>query len=398
MNDQIRSHFPQIQGSIYLDSATKGLMPQSSIDILVNSYRSGSYTVRKALHTMARSAEKAYFDTKTFFGNHFGVADDQLAWMPGADVALTQVFHSLVARYDRPRVITTIFEHHSILAPLLHLSETKRIDLTILDTQHEPCLHQFIGTLAEEGKQIIVALGHTTQVLGLYRDIDAISKVCRENNILLVVDFSRTAGQHPVSLKKTDIAVIDGSIDLLGPTGTGLLYVSNTMVKELENPFPTSGNIGKVTTTRIDRISGIEKFELGTPDIAGMQALRTSIQFLTEHDTISHRQNLMNHLVDRIDEIPSVSIVDPLSDSYCGNPKRSSIVSLNLGFHSHDVALYLDELYKVQVRSGLLCSHPGVLAVDIEETIQVATHIYNTTSDIDTFITGLQAVMGMFGE
>jgi len=399
---QVKADFPSYpQEGIYLDSATMGLQPSISITKQMEFIRDHPYTVRKALHKRARISEQSYYECKADFASFLNVSDDEIAYLPNVDIGTNMMLHSLLAKADeQPHVVSSVYEHHSFLVPLLHLKNQGKITLSLLETEQEPCVVEYLDAKIDEDD--IVCFGHTTQVLGLYRNLEEIASVIHERGATGVFDLSRTIGQLPVdlSVEGIDIVFIDGSIDLLGPPMSGILYIDEKLIHQLTNPFPSSGNVGKVTAERADQIKGIEKFELGAPNIAGMIGLQSSINYLQQlgiEKITAHRRELISYLISRLSELDAVEIVDPLLDIHHDNLHRSSIVSIHGEFHAHDIALFLDETANIELRSGLLCAHPSVTSLAIEEVIQVSTHVYNDKSEVDTLIDGLQNIIHVLG-
>ncbi|MHA2248876.1 MAG: aminotransferase class V-fold PLP-dependent enzyme [Candidatus Kariarchaeaceae archaeon] len=397
MLENISDDFPAYpKRGAYLDSATMGLQPRSSIEAQNEFIQNTNNTVRKGLHKRSRKTADMYAHSKEMFSKYFGGSQENYAWIPNADYGWNIALHSILEKSEKqkPTFITSVYDHHAQLAPLIHLKKMDRINLQYLGLEEEYNLEESIDNLAQEDS--IIALGHISPLFGLYRDIDSIVKCGKRCGSTTIIDFSRSAGQYEVNLDQNDIAILDASLDLLGPQGAGLLYIHQDVLPSLQNPLPGSGGVRFVIPDDYGQMRNIERFETGNPNITGLIGLAESLSYLKnigKHEISLHRMELQNYLIKRIGELSSVNIVDPLMDSKMGNPNRSSILCFNVGdLSSHDVALLLDETLDVEVRSGMICTHPGLFSMGLEEVVQVSTHIYNTKQDIDLLIEGLEQV------
>ncbi|MDH5401839.1 MAG: aminotransferase class V-fold PLP-dependent enzyme, partial [Candidatus Heimdallarchaeota archaeon] len=366
---------------------------QSSFSTKINN------TVRTGLYKSARQATEKYIEAKEIYSKYLGGVPENYAWIPNADYGWNIFLNSLLLKEEKPNIVTSVFEHHSMLAPLIHLKKLGKINLTLTGIEDEFNLTEHLRQMQNKSTFVF---GHVSPLLGLYRDIAGISEVAREKSGVIAIDYSRSIIQSNINLNNhdIDIGIMDGSIDLLGPQGSGLLFVSEDYLTNMYNPFPGSGGVRFVTESDYGQMRNIERFETGTPNIAGMIGLARSLKYIAKlgNDAIAlHRIELMKYFLDRLQEIERHTLVDPLLDYRMGNPNRSSIACFNIvGIGSHDVSMLLDEIANVQVRSGMICTHAGMLSLDLEGTVQVSTHIYNTIEDIDKLIEGLSQIQNMF--
>ncbi len=401
MEETIREQFEILkQGVIYLDSATTNLVPTRSIEKMKEFYQQTGSTVRRGIHSLASNAEDEFADAKTVLAKFIGAQDVELAWVPNQDYGINFLLSSIDFE-PGDEVITSIFEHHSILAPLLRLKKTKNINIRFLSLEEEYSLATAVESLLNENTKL-VALGHVTPLMGLYRDITTIAntvKMQRGDETLVLTDYSRSAGQKEINVKHAgiDFAVIDGSLGLLSPNGAAAVYIRRDIVPKIDTAIVGSTSVRYLIPSEYGLMRAIERFEPGQPNIAAMMALRESIQFLNEIGMGRielHRVKLQKLLIELIEDVKRIELIDPLLDSKMGLPNRANIISLKLNQVSpHDIAMILDEEAKIAVRSGLLCSHPGIYALGLEGALQVSTHVFNTEEEIEVFINTLKGVM-----
>ncbi len=401
MEETVREQFEILkQGIVYLDSATANLVPNRSIEKMAEFYRKIGSTVRRGIHSLASKAEDEFADAKTALAQFIGAKEVELAWVPNQDYGINFLLSSIDFKPE-DEVITSVFEHHSILAPLIRLKKTKGVNIRFLSLEEEYSLATAVESLLNE-KTRLVALAHVTPLIGLYRDIGMIAstvKMQRGNETLVLTDYSRSAGQKEINVERegVDFAIFDGSLGLLSPNGATAVYVRKDLIPEIDTAVVGSTSVRYLIPSEYGLMRAVERFEPGQPNIGAMIALRESIQFLNEIGMGKielHRLKLQKQLIESIEDIKNVELIDPLLDSKMGFPNRASIVSLKIDQVSpHDIAMILDEEAKIAVRSGLLCSHPGIYALGLEGALQVSTHIFNTGEEIELFIETLRGIM-----
>lgn len=386
------------KNGVYLDSMTVGLQHRNTIQALEKFNSTNGGVVRKGLSTQARIASEVYYASKKTYASYFNGDPDNFAWIPNSDYGWNIILHSLLANHPKPKIIASLYDHHSILAPIVHLDQLGLVNLQFLSIEDEYNLPDTIDHLTDEST--ILVLSHVSPIIGLYRDIESIYQRCLQKGVTMVVDYSRSIGQSDVSISKSsDIAIIDGSIDLLGPQGAGLLYFNENFKQHLLNPFPGTGSIRYVLPTGIGQLRSYERFETGNPNVGAMAALAESLRLLDKagkYNIINHRIQLMKHLIESLDEISAISILDPLIDTKMGNPQRASALTITTeSFSSHDIAMLLDEQDNIAIRSGRMCAHPGLFALELEEVNQISIHYYNTLDDIDLLVQGLKRILNL---
>ncbi len=398
----IRDEFPVLsKGVIYLDSATVNLVPKSSIEQISLFYSNIGNTIRRGIHKLAQQAEDLFIEAKTKAANFVNASENEIAWMPSEDYGINFLLNSIDLKKG-DKIITSVFEHHSLLAPLVIMEKTSGINIDYISLEGEyDLVSSILSKITSEVK--LIALSHVSPLIGTYRDIERITENIKKEypEIDILVDFSRSAGLTLIDLNrlKIDYAVFDGSLSMLAPNGSAFIYVRKEKIPKMNCKIAGSTSVRYLLPHDYGLMRAIERFEPGQPNIASFLALRKSIELLERISVEKieiHRKEIMRNLFDRLQEIPKINIVDPLLDSAMGLPNRSNIVSLSIeGISPHDVAMMLDEMGNIIVRSGLICNHPGIYALGLEGVLQVSTHIYNNNEDIEVFTETLKQVMSV---
>ena len=293
---------------------------------------------------------------------------------------------------NRLKIVASIYDHHSLLAPLQYLESMGKIDVNLItEFNLEDNLLDLIN------QNTIVAINHVSPILGKYRDIQSLAKTVHSQGGYLAVDFSRSSAQFDVDLKNTDISIIDCSQDLLAPQGIGILFLQNELITSLKNAFPGSGGIKSVSKFEINQLNSIEKFEVGNVNMGGVSALNESMSYLDkigQANIISQRESLRNYIDKGFEEIEFLNPID-FDDKI--SQSSSNIFTFTIeNTTAHDVILLLEEIGKIEVRSGRLCAHPGLDDLNQEDVIQISTHIYNSLEDIDRLFDTIKEIKTIF--
>ena len=233
----------------------------------------------------------------------------------------------------------------------------------------------------------VVSLAHITNVIGDVRDIKAISKLCHEHNILLVVDAAQ-------SIAHTKIDVIDMDIDFMafsghkmyGPTGIGVLYGKFELLQDLV-PRNYGGDMNAIFTRDgyMELKDLPSRLEAGTPNIEGVIGLSSAIDYINNigiENICKYEHELRDYLMDRLLELDFISIYN--KDNY------STTVVFNInGVFSQDSAIYLDK-YNICVRAGSHCAKILKDVFNVANTCRISLSFYNTRSEVDLLINVLK--------
>ncbi|MDY6932565.1 MAG: cysteine desulfurase, partial [Halobacteriota archaeon] len=243
----------------------------------------------------------------------------------------------------------------------------------------------------------LVAITHASNVLGSITPVNEISKICREYGSLLLVDGAQSVPHLPIDVKDMgcDFMAFSGH-KMLGPTGTGILYIKESMMQEIEPLLFGGGMISEVSLEDFSLVESYERFEGGTPNIAGGIGLGKAIEYLDSlgmENVRDHEEMLTKRLLAGLFAIENVEVYGPSDTS-----ERVGTVSFNIkGLNSHDVALILDESSEIMLRSGHHCCIPLIRELGVDGTVRASLYIYNTTEEVDKLLETLEDISRSLG-
>ncbi len=394
----IRSDFPALAGTmrgkslVYFDNGATSLKPQSVVDALNGYYREYSANIHRGVYEMSERATAAYDRARESLYRLLNVSEDQgeIIFTRGTTEATNLVAYAWAMNTlkEGDEIVTTAMEHHSNFVPWQEVARRTGAVLRFLPLTPD-------GALAEKGitetigpRTRLVAITAMSNVTGYIPPLSDIVRAAREHGALVLVDAAQYASHHPVDVQELDCDFLAFSgHKMCGPTGIGALYARRELLESME-PFHFGGDM--IREVKLDHSTWAnvpEKFEAGTPNIAGAIGIAAAADYLMEIglDRVArHEQELNRHMRSALADLDFVTIYGPVEQV-----ERGGIFSFNLdGVHPHDVGSLLDQ-QGIAVRTGFHCAQPLMAHFGIEGTVRASFYLYNTTAEVDQFIEAL---------
>lgn len=372
---------------IYLDKAATTLKKPEEVIRAVTEALLTMGNSGRGVHDAALDASRVIFETRRKLAELFGgEKPKQIAFTMNATESLNIAIKGILEAGDH--VITTALEHNSVLRPLYEM-EAKGVELTIIqaDENGNICYEDFENHIKENTRVIVCT--HGSNLTGNMIDIERVGNIARKHQVLFVVDASQTAGVFPIDVKKMNIDILcfTGHKGLLGPQGTGGMYVrEGVFVRPL-----LSGGSGVQTYLKNHPTQMPTALEAGTLNAHGLAGLCASVEYImnTGTDVIREKeQQLMWYFYDRVKEIPGIRIYGDFSVK-----ERCPIVALNVwDYDSSEVSDALYTQYGISTRPGAHCAplmHQALGTV-MQGAVRFSFSHYNTTEEINTVIEALK--------
>lgn len=368
---------------IYLDNAATTMRkPQKVIDAVVQAMSSMGNAGR-GVNDVSLSASRIIYDTRERICRMVGGTNPrQVVFTCNSTESLNMALRGLLNPGDH--VITTMLEHNSVLRPLYDL-ESKGTKLTIIGCRERGTfdIEDMRKAITSETKMIVCTNG--SNLTGNYVDLKPIGELAHENGLLFVVDASQTAGVFPIDVEemKIDVLCFTGHKGMLGPQGTGGMYVrEGVSVRSLK-----AGGTGVQTYSKTQPAQMPTALEAGTLNGHGIAGLHAALEYLEEYgiDNIRAReQELMWRFYEGVKDIENVTIYGDFTTK-----NRCAIVTLNIGdYDSSEVSDALLTEYSISTRSGGHCAplmHEALGTVE-QGAVRFSFSHYNTDEEVDTAI------------
>ncbi len=336
--------------------------------------------VQRARHRLAELFRAENSDRITFGFN-------------GTDV-LNQALHGLLRSGDR--VVTTQLEHNSVIRPLHDLRQRLGIELTHVPATPEGtlCIDAFRAAMSCRPR--LVALLHASNVSGAILPLADLATLAREAGALVLVDAAQTAGHLPIDLGTLpiDLLACSGHKGLLGPLGTGVLYLRPGIEEQLR--ACRQGGTGSASEAEEQPSTLPEKFEAGNHNAPGLCGLDAGVGWLLDRSPQrlhQHERDLTAQLMEGLRELPGVTLYGPPAGE-----DRVGVVSLTLsGWDPQELAATLDQSFGIEVRAGLHCApgaHRALGTLLGGGTVRISVGAFTTPTDVEAVISAVAQIAG----
>ncbi len=351
----------------------------------------------RAGHRMAIAAEKMLDRVRKEVSDFIGGADPHwLIFTLNCTDALNIAFKSFLRSGDH--VISSMLEHNSVSRPLQSMADSGFITLTRVGFSPETGLidpDEIRGAITARTR--LIALSHAGNVLGTIQPAAAVGKIARDHGVKFLLDVAQTIGVVSIHIQhdQIDFLAFPGHKSLLGPTGTGGLYVNKTVEIEALLAFREGGTGGDSATPVQPRLMPY-LLEGGTPNTVGVAGLGAALDYVKKHDpaaTLAHERQMVQHFISGVADISALTIYGPSGRD--GSANRVGTVSFNLaGYSPQELGGILDETFSIAVRPGLHCAPYAhrVIGTFPDGAVRMSPGHFNTVADIDTLIAALHEV------
>ncbi|WHH58348.1 aminotransferase class V-fold PLP-dependent enzyme [Petroclostridium sp. X23] len=366
---------------VYLDNAaTTWPKPYAVCDEMLKCMKNYCANPGRSGHRMALRASEKIYECRENIAKLFVIPDPLcVSFTSNTTEALNKGIKGLVKPGDH--VITTSMEHNSVLRPLKKL-EQLGVELTIVKADaYGRVSAEMVENSINNNTKLIVAI-HASNVYGTVNPVKEIGRIAREKKIVFMVDAAQTAGVYPIDVEdmNVDILAFPGHKGLMGPQGTGGLYVREDLVLDTL----TEGGTGSMSESPYQPDFVPDRYESGTQNTPGIAALNEGVKFILANgmDSImQHEKELTRRLLDGLRSIPRVRIYGDTTLK-----ENVGVVSINIeGKDCVDVSSELDSTYEIATRGGLHCAYIAHETLGTLEcgTVRLSIGWFNTKKDID---------------
>jgi cysteine desulfurase family protein len=376
------------QDRIYLDNAATSWPKPEAVYAAVDRYqRELGAPAGRSAYAQAGEVSRVIENARAAVAQILGVNDPtRIAFCFNGTDALNIAIHG--ALRDGDHVVTSDAEHNSVLRPLSHLAAQGRITVTYIpcDSAGKIKPSDVRGALVPETR--LVALAQVSNVTGTIQPLGEIGRFVRSHGALFLVDAAQSLGhlRFTVDDLQCDMLAAPGHKGLLGPLGTGVLYVRPGVEAQLQSL--RQGGTGTHSESDQQPDDMPAKFESGNHNVAGIVGLGAGCQFLLERGVVSVHEaisRLAEELRSSLAKIHGVTVYGPADSA-----ERLGVVSINVrGYDPQEVASALDAHYGVQVRAGLHCAariHAALETVNLGGTVRFSLGPFNTAEHVNAAV------------
>ena len=373
----------------YLDqAATSSPKPDVVIDAVCEHLRTRNANPGRSGHRLGAEAARSVFATRTSLACLFGATDPrQIIFTPNATAAINLALRGHLVRRDH--VVITSYEHNAVMRPLRALREELELDVTIVPADAAGVLDPQAFADAMTGRTRLVIVNHASNVTGTIAPLGEIRAAIGDATLL--VDGAQTAGVLPIDLEREriDLFAFTGHKGLLGPQGTGGLYIR----AGLEIRPLVYGGTGSASASDVQPFELPDRYEGGTLNAPGLAGLRAGISHLNAiglEEVRRHELALRRRLWDGLVSQPGVTLYGPSKET-----PALPVVAVNVvNMPPSELAYRLDREFGIMTRSGLHCSPQAHRTIGTfpEGCVRISAGIMNQDADIEAVIEAVSSL------
>ncbi|MEO6064551.1 MAG: cysteine desulfurase [Lysobacterales bacterium] len=398
---QVRAQFPalgrRIHGKplVYFDSANTAQKPQRVIDAVTEYYTLHNANISRAVHTLGSEATERFEATRSQLQKFIrSPRREDVVLTRGTTESINLVAYSwaLPRLKAGDEILVSVMEHHANIVPWQLVAERTgaRVRVVPITDRGEIDLDALRRLLGERAR--LLAVAHVSNALGTINPVREICALARARGVPVLVDGSQAAPHLPIDVARLgcDFYAFTGH-KMFGPTGTGALWAKREWLDGMP-PFMGGGDmIRTVSFEGTTFADPPQRFEAGTPNIAGIIGLGAAVDLLAElpwSEVIARESELLAHLGEVLRSVQGLRVLGDAADKV---PVVSFVID---GIHAHDLATLLDT-HGIAVRSGHHCAHPLMQRYGITASCRASLAFYNTHAEVERFRDALTASLSL---
>jgi cysteine desulfurase/selenocysteine lyase len=400
---KVRGDFPilrrEVNGKplVYLDNAATAQKPQVVIDTLDRFYREENSNVHRGVHFLSQLATEEYEKARVAVQRFLNAAEPrEIIFVRGTTEGINLVASSFGRSNVRSgdEILVSAMEHHSNIVPWQILCEEKGAVLRVIPINDAGELRLDELEKLLTSKTRLVALVHLSNALGTLNPVRPIIEMAHRRGIPVLLDGAQAAPHLKVDVRELDCDFYAFSgHKLYGPTGIGALYGKARLLEAMP-PYQGGGEmISSVTFEKTTYNTIPNKFEAGTPHVAGAVGLAAAIDYLSALDreaVEAYEHELLSYATEALRQIPGLRIIGTARE-------KAGVISFVLdGIHPHDIGTIVDQ-EGIAIRTGHHCAQPVMDRFGVPATARASLAFYNTKEEIDALVNSLHKVKEVFG-
>lgn len=399
----IRAQFPilrqKVHGKrlVYLDNAASVQKPQAVIEAVSGCYSGYYANIHRGVHLLSERSTAAYEKTRETVRAFLNAASTpEIIFTRGTTESINLVASSFGGSTLKAgdEILITGMEHHSNIVPWQLLCQRTGASLKVVPfTDAGELLLDEYARLLDSGRVKLAAFVHVSNALGTINPIKTLIDLAHARQVPVLVDGAQAVAHLPVDVQALDCDFYAfSSHKIYGPSGVGVLYGKQTLLEAMP-PYQGGGDmIRLVTFEKTDYADLPNKFEAGTPNIAGVIGLGAALDWLTGIGLEAvglHEQTLLAYATARLLEIPGLHLMGTARE-------KAGVAAFTMqGTHPHDIGTILDR-EGIAIRAGHHCAQPVMQRYGVPATARASFAVYNTREEVDALVNALTKVKELF--
>jgi cysteine desulfurase/selenocysteine lyase len=399
--ERLRDDFPILRQEVgghplvYLDNAATSQKPAAVIDAIDRYYRETNANIHRGVHTLAERATAQYEAARARVAGFINAAESrEIVFTRGT----TESINLVAQAYLRPRlqsgdeILVSEMEHHSNIVPWQLIAEQTGATIRVIpfNDAGELQLDEFERLIGDRTR--LLAIGHVSNALGTVNPVGDMIATAHARGVPVLVDGAQSVPHFAVDVQAldADFYCFSGH-KMFGPTGIGALYAKADILEAMP-PYQGGGEmITKVSFAGSEFQVIPNRFEAGTPNIAGAIGLGAAIDYIDRigiERMAAQEADVLAYAHERVREIEGLRIIGTAAE-------KAGVLSFVIdGVHPNDLGMLIDQ-EGVAIRTGHHCAMPAMAHFGVAGTARASFAFYNTRSDVDRLIEGIANVRAM---
>ena len=384
---------------VYCDNGATSFPKAPGVGDAIKEYvESVGGNVNRGAYSSALSAGFVVLETREMLAELFGFdKPENVVFTKNITESMNTVLKGLLKEGDH--VVVSSVEHNAVMRPLVKLEQTRGVTFTRVQCNKvgEIDLKDVEAAIKENTRAVVMTAA--SNVCGTALPIKEIGKICKEKNVIFIVDAAQTAGVFEMNMKEMNIDILcfTGHKGLLGPQGMGGFLITDELVPQVDSFI--EGGTGSKSDEEIQPEYMPDKFESGTPNIPGTYGLHASLEYIKKVGIENiHRKEMMltERFIKGMEEIDERFIVGKRDTE-----NRTAVVSLDfVGMDNGIICHELDVNYGISTRPGMHCAPSAhkTLGTFPQGTVRFSFGYFNTEEDVDYALNAIKEVIKAYNE
>ena len=391
--------------AIYLDNAATSFpKPEVVYETVDRWMRQAGIAYGRGNHSGTQSTDQMVKETRHSIAQLLNAESaDRIALTYNCTDSLNLLLRGLIGHKDA--VVSTTLDHNSVLRPIHQLTAQKDVSIHRANFNRQSGIVDVdnFADLVKANQPRVVILNHASNVTGVVQPVKELTEIAHQAGAFVILDAAQTVGHFPMDVQdlKVDYLAAAGHKGLLGPLGTGIIYVAPDREHQLV-PVRTGGNGQNSNDIEhpTEMPSRLESGNMNIPGIAGLWASTHWLLSETVESVHLRIHDLENRLIEGLKSIPELKIHCRPDVSEIGNSdsyRTTGTVSVSLSeMDCREVSMILDQSFGIQIRAGLHCAplaHHQMGTLEEGGTIRMSPGPFTTVKDIDNVVNALREIV-----
>ena len=398
--ERVRQDFPILQQSVhgkplvYLDNGATAQKPHAVINAVQHYYAQDNANVHRGIHELSERASAQYELVREQVRAFINAKHtSEIIFTKGTTEGINLVAHSFGQRFKAgDEIILSVMEHHANIVPWQQIAERTGAVIKVIPLNDAGELDMSAYQALFSDKTVFVSVTHTSNVLGTVNPVKQMAEIAHQHNVPILLDGAQSIVHEAIDVQDLDCDFfVFGAHKLYGPTGVGVLFGKADWLEGMP-PYQTGGGmIDHVSFAKTTYAQLPQKFEPGTPNIAGVIGLGAALTYLSAlgmEAIAAYEHNLQQYALQALKAFPGLTLIGDAAH-------RAPVFSFVLAdVHAQDLAQLIN-LSGVAIRCGHHCAMPLLDSLGFAACARASLALYNTREEVDALIAAMTQAQQM---